>query len=393
MSKKVELTDPVAKKNRKRKKAKGKQIVTVLAVLLVIASILFMVLMGRYVYRQLFADTSPTVSVDLRPFDHTPEQDQSKVAYYAVGLLGAESSDPLTSLMLVCHDKQAGTLSLLQIPSGTYIADETLWGDVHTAGMAFAAPKPYDWCDVCKQRLYGEQILDGKHTTCGTPVSQRAGSAVLSLMDVFNDQFGMPVDHYFLLPQQAIVKLADLLDGLTVQLETSITVDDLTYAKGKQTIDGEAALYYMTHTDTAGIRGELELLPRQRTVTASLLQALFAQDEAGYEEDTIAPLQNGSTPIRSDLDADDMIALMMQLRQIPLDKIAVYTLPGTVSSAQSVACYSVDRTTLAELLNAQFNPVGRAVTVTDIRAPELTDTRAETPEKKMLAEYLPAEDS
>lgn len=390
--KQVPLTERTTKSAKKRKISRGRITVLILVGILMLLSLVFMILMGRYIYRQLFAGSASVPSVDLTPFEHTDEQYRDKVSYYVLGILGDEQQPTMQALSLVCHNKQNGTMSILQIPRDLYIKDEEIWGQVYRAGDTFAQPKPYDWCDVCKQRLYSGQITeDGRHNVCRVTVSQREGSAVLSLMDVFNDQLGMPVDHFFLLPQQAFIKLVDLMDGVTLELEESITVGTLTYAKGVQTIDGEAALYYMTERGESEVQGDIERMSRQRTVMACVLEQLLAQSEQNYRNDTIVPIQSGSTPIRSDLDKEEMVSFLLQLRSVTVDKITVSTLPGTVVTHQSEQYYSADRSALTDLLNQHFNPFGPKVATSDVRVPELTDADGRSPDTKSLADYLPKE--
>ena len=387
----VALTDSPARPKKRRKKAKGRIIVMVLMVLLLVASVLFMVLMGRYVYKQIFSGNGEAPeSVDLSPYEHTAQRDQDKVSYYVLGVLGKEDTSAMASMTLICHDKRDNQLRMMQIPPSTYIDNEAIWGTVHTAGLTFGQPRDYDWCDLCKQRLSENQIQNGKHLTCGTAVSKRTGSAVLSLMSVFNDQLGMPVDHYFLVPQQALVKLINLMDDVMITLDSEIKVGELTYSKGDQIVDGEAALYYMTHADKPGVQGEIQLLERQRSVMASVLERVLSLDAAAYNEDTLRPLQRGSTPIRTDLPPDDLIAFVLQMQSLKTDRMLVYTMPGAIVTKSAMQYYSADREGLLQLFNQSFNPVTK-MTLSDLRIPELSDISTEPAEYKLLSEYLPRE--
>lgn len=381
---------PPPRRKKRRKISRGRITIIALVAVLLVAAIILMVLLGRFVYQQLFGSSVEIPSVDLHPFKHTDAQYQDKMEYYVLGILGDEEDPCMQTLALVCHDKKAGKLSVLQVPRDLYIDDASLWGDVHRAGEVFANPRPYDWCEVCKHRLYAVQMTeDGRHKTCGMPAATRTGSATLSLMDVFNDHFGMPVDHFFLLPQQAFIKLVDLMEGIDIELEAALKVDDLTYNKGVQTVDGQAALVYMTQR-TQGVQGDINMMERQRKVLAAVLQKFLAQTETDYRETTLLPIQKGSTPIRSDFeDKEDLLALVLSLRGISMENISVSLLPGTVVNHQAQQYYSADRDALTVLLNAQFNPAGPQVTVSDVRLPELTDATGTEPNTKTLAEYLP----
>lgn len=210
-------------------------------------------------------------------------------------------------------------------------------------------------------------------------------------MDFFNDQLGVPVDHYFLLPQEAFVKLVDLMGGITLDLECALDTNP-PYDAGVRIVDGEAALYYMSQRQDNAVQSELDMLQRQRAVLASVLQKLFDQTEQNYRQDVLLPIQSGSTPMLSDIsDKDELIAFVMSVRDIPMQKITVSLVPGAIVNHQSAQYYSADRDALVQLLNASFNPVGPRITISDVRLPELTDAAGGAPQTKTLAEYLPPE--
>ena len=125
----------------KKKKSHGRMLVIVLLTVLMVVALVFLFLMGRYVYLQFFAPKEPVGKVDLTQFDTTPASDQDKVAYYVLGVLGAEATDPMESLALICHDKQKNTLNVLQIPRDTYLGESEQWA-VKKVGEVWAKPKP-----------------------------------------------------------------------------------------------------------------------------------------------------------------------------------------------------------------------------------------------------------
>lgn len=368
-------TKPVGKK-----KNKGKTVLLVLLIVLLLASVLFVVLIGKYALDQIRSSENDTPSVDLTQFQTTPDENKDKVGYYVIGVLGDEG-EPMAALSLLCHDKLSGTVNILQLPQETYLGETADWA-VTKVGEVWANPKPLDWCETCGQRLYPAAIADGRHAACGTPTSTKTGSSVVNLMSVFNDQYAMPVDGYFLFSKESLIKLIDLLDGLDVDLEKAMTVGEIEYKKGVQTLDGASALHYLSMRDKEE-KGELDRLVRQRKVLSALLQRLTAKTDEVLLDDLLDPLMKGSTPIRTNISTKNMVAMLAAFRWIPLDKMTAYIMPGEWAAANSTTYFSIHRAELAALLAASFNPYGRTISEADLLVTEIalnkqSDMRAAT---------------
>lgn len=63
------------------------------------------------------------------------------MAYFAFGLMGATATDPTELLSLVCYDKQAKTIRILEIPMDTYLGDSDLFA-VKKTSEVWGNPKP-----------------------------------------------------------------------------------------------------------------------------------------------------------------------------------------------------------------------------------------------------------
>lgn len=373
------------KSRKKRKRSPGKIVAIVLLSLVVVVTLVFLIIVGKYVWDTLNDDESDVPTIDLTLFDSTPEEAQDKVAYYVVGVMGADSESKTELLSLVCWDKVENTLDILQVPQDAYLGDSGQW-DVRYLGNVWNNPKPLNWCESCRRQVQGEEIADGKHTVCGTAVKQKDGSAAEQLIDVFNDQYGVPVDDFFLLPQEALVKLVNLLGGVDVELEQGMTVGEITYGTGVQPLDGEAALYYATNRES-GVSGDIDRLVRQRKVFSAVLQRLFRATKEELEEDVLGPLQKGSTPIRSYSDYEDMIEILLGrdknsskgaapgMNQVPMGGIHIWVMPGEAASSGGQTFFTAHKGELAALLNEHFLPYTDKVTEEKLQLIELANTK------------------
>lgn len=343
-------------KNNKKGKytRKNKAAVTVL-VLIIVAAVAFLVYGIHYVYSVIVPQDS-TANISAVEHTTTPAADKDKVAYYIVGLLGADNSSPTETLSVLCFDKQKKTVNILDIPQETYIGDTDNY-TVKNAGEVWGNPKPLDWCTTCRRAVPASEIKDGKHTVCGTNITQMTGSSSEDLCRLFNTQYGLPVDGYFMIPQQALVKLVNLLGGIDVNLESSMKVNNIKYNSGTQTLDGDAALYYMTNHGS-GISGDIDRLVKDRKVYLALFQRLQRQTKDQLTNDSIGPLMNGSTPVLTNFAREDMVSLLQEMNTVKSSSMTAYVLPGESAKKSGSYYYSAHKSDLLSLLSQSFNPCG-----------------------------------
>lgn len=352
---------------RKKKKGRANRIISIAAfVFLALLAILIIVLWQALTAGSGQQDKTQS---DVNVYDTTPTALQGKVAYYVVGLLGEDETSPTEMLTLICHDKKKNTLNILEVPQDTYLGDSDLWS-VKKAGYVWGNPAPLDWCDFEGKRIFKAEIEE--HKNAGHTVSQRTGSASYNLITVFNELFAMPVDQYFMIPQEGFVKLVDLVGGLDVELDESFKVRDTTYKKGVNTLDGEAALAYVLDRDK-GVKGDVARILRQRQVFLALFQRLCAQSEEELTSESLGPVMRGSTPIRvnGDLATADIIQLVLDLAKIKPENMTVQMIPGEVAAHNSDSYYTIHRTELVAQLNQYFNPYGETINESDVLITEL----------------------
>ena len=363
------------KKKKKKKKGYGRIILTVLMVLVILAASAFIYYLGKTVYTNYVRgeDEGGTVEVNPITYETTPVAQSEKVGYYLVGLMGEDGlSDDLQMLSLLCFDKVNKEMHILQIPRDTYLGTDGTF-KVKKAGQVYANPQDYDWCDTCRKRVFAPEIAeDGTHSVCGRELVKKEGSATVNLVEIVNQQYGLPVDGYYIFEQKTLLKLVDLVGGINVDLSVDVTVEDTTYQKGVRIIDGAAALKYITSAKDT-VDGDIARFDRFQQVFTALMQRLFVMDGDKLTADVFQPLMMGSTPIRVAVDDGyaKIVKLVQSLSGVPFDKMTAYVIPGEVTTSEGVTYYSVHRQELLALLNASFNPVGDPLGEGDMGAVEL----------------------
>ena len=349
-------------KSKKRKKLSARSILFIACTVFLILVAVFLFVFGKAVLEG-DGNQDPTTS-NIPQHYQTPENIQNKVAYYVIGLLGEDETSTTEMLAVACYDKQKSTLNFLEIPQDTKLADSNYWS-VDKAGNVWGNPAPLIWCEFENRHIYEVDVE--AHRTAGHTVTERIGSASENLMSVINETCALPVDAYFMIPQEAFVKLVNLVGGVDVDLETSMKVGEIKYNKGIQTLDGDAALQYVL-TRGKGAKGDIERILRQRKVFAALFERLCAQTKEELSSESLAPLMKGSTPIRTNMSTADLVELVLQLSAISSEKITVQMIPGEVSAD---SYFSIHRAQLVEQLNAYFNPYLAKITEADVLVLEL----------------------
>ncbi len=400
--------DEQAPKKRKKRHYKKKKlsraalIIRCVLAVLIIFMLIFFACLGMLVYKALIVDTNKVNDpIDPTPHEMTPTDKAADVSYYLLGLLGEETTDEMTMLSLACHDKKAGTISVLQIPASTYIdsayvnaAGETveMW-DVDTAGKIFGNPKDFLWCEnnnaeTCRRAVYEPEIIvndegvmvhnvqgENGENLCGTPVTKKRGSSTQSLLYFVNEQLGLPVDDYFIMYPDTLEKLVGYVGGINVDFSDGEGTD-------VRLVNGEEAVSFVNETNRAA---------RQRQVFAALLKRIFDMgDNMNYEtveEEVIGPVMSSDAPIRTKMEEEEITALLQEVHKIGLDKVTVYLMPSeTTYTADGASVYSAHREELLTLINDAFRPHMDKLTLADVTIPELVNTGDADEKKGTLGE-------
>lgn len=355
--------------NKKGKYSKKNKTVIAILIIIIVLAVAFIAFGIHYVYTTIMPQDD-TTSVNAVEHTTTPEADKGKVSYYVLGLLGSDNTSQTEMLSVLCYDKEKKTVNILQIPQDTYLGDTTNY-TVRRVSEVWGNPKPVDWCTTCRRSVPASEISDGKHTVCNTAITQMKGSSSENLCRLINAQYGLPVDGYFMIPQQALVKLVNLLGGVDVNLESSIKVNDIQYKAGVRTLDGDAALFYLTD-HSSGVNGDIDRLVKGRKVFLAIFQRLTRESKEKMTNDTIGPLMNGSTPIRTDFDRTDMIALLQEMSGIKSASMTAFVIPGESAKKSGTTFYSVHKSDLLSLLKQSFNPGGLALDESKLQLTEIS---------------------
>lgn len=378
---------------KKKKKNYGRLVLTVLMVTLIVLASLLIYKIGRAMYDSYLGgvDEEPDTShVDPVIYETTPVSKSTKVGYYLLGVMGEEGAEGKTDLLsLVCFDKEKKTVRILQMPQDTYLGEDDTF-KVKRLSEVFASPQDLLWCNVCRCRVYEPaQGADLTHTECGGKLATKEGSSTVNLVEVFNRQYGLPIDGYFIFEQDTLRKLVDLIGGVTVDLAFNVKTEEVTYEKGVRAIDGAAVLKYIAASGD-GTAKDIERFARFQQVCTAVLQRLFAMEDTKMTADVFQPLMVGSTPIRVSFSDDykSIVELVRAVSAVPFEEMAAYVLPGETASESGETYYSVHRNDVLALLNREFNPHGDPITEGDLNLTELAGGKESDLTASLLSQWV-----
>ena len=389
-----------------KKKTTGKKIIGNLSVKAVvwlsIVAVVVLSVAGSALYKQL--TKGPSLSArEMVQYTVTPDAMSGKVAYFALGVTGEEATDRMDMVAVMCLDRKKDTAHVLQLPVATYLGSNTGFAAA-VVGDVWGNPQPVTWCETCRQAVVSAQeVQSDKHAVCGTKLTTRPGSSFNDLCRVFNEQYGLPIDNYLVIPRAGLVQLVDAVGGVDLKLEKKATLNGTSYDAGVQLLSGEAAVAYATEYDYTGTpASDRGRLLRQRALFAALLERLarykvgdmyYIDKSTGSTKGIIGQLMNSANPVRFDTSsfgksrlADSaegvsdglkfskaLAEFVHEISHLGAENITCSILPGETAKHGATTVYTVNRAQTIELLNQQMNPYGLTLDAKTVKVPQLKE--------------------
>ncbi len=392
--KQVSLSGMAAGKNTPKKGGKKKRrLWWVILPILLIA-----VLLAVMLYAHGCKDDGPFLTArETIQYTVTADELASKVSYFALGVTGEKSTDRMDMVAVMCYDRKADKVSVMQLPVATYIGESGNFATA-TLGDVWGNPKALVWCDTCRKQVAAGETDGDKHATCGTKLTSRTGSAFTDFIKVFNQQYGLPIDNYVVISRNGLVKLIDAVGGVDVQLDATRTLDGIRYEKGVRTLTGKAAVQYAVvdgYQNTPD--SDRARMLHQRQVFAGLLDRLSTRkvDELynsdSAKEDVLSNVIFGRDIIRYDTSSFGKARLMgvseskgestkfalamaefvHDISRVEGEDFTFFMPTGVSQKRGTEMVYSVNKAQTIVLLNQYMNPYGLVLDNATVTVPEL----------------------
>ena len=111
---------------RKKKNSRGRTVVMILLIVLIVLCAVFLIVVGKMVYDNVASPGKDRPQAVTSSYDTSPDPD--KVSYYIIGLMGEEdTTSPTESLAILCWDRKAKTVNILEFPQDTYLGEDGTW--------------------------------------------------------------------------------------------------------------------------------------------------------------------------------------------------------------------------------------------------------------------------
>ena len=330
----------------------------------------------------------------------TPEELSKKVSYFALGITGDKATDRMEAVAVMCYNRKNESVSVVQVPVHTYLGRDTDYA-VTMVGNVWSKPQPIRFCPTCRKNVTGEELEKSVHIPCDTKVEKQTGSSSADLCRLFNEQYGLPIDNFLVIPRSGLAELIDGLGGVDITFSKQTTLDGKKYKSGVRTLTGKAAVFYALDYDYEGSpSSDRERMLRQREVFAAILMRLseyrlkdlYAVDKnTGATQGAFGKLMLGKYPLRynstsfgkarllgisaekaNKMKASEAVArFALEMGEVALDKVTFSILPGETAKNGSTTVYSVNQSQTIDLLNEQMNPYGLTLDENDVTVPEL----------------------
>ncbi len=182
--------------------------------------------------------------------------------------------------------------------------------------------------------------------------SARKEGAALA-METVGHLFQLPIHYYVKIDFKGAERIIDILGGVKVNVPINMDYDDpaqdlhIHIKRGEQVLDGENAVKFVRFRsgypdqDLGRIKAQQEFIKAfaAKLTSPSSIPKAFSLIDAM------------SKCIRTNMDQGDIAKYAMQVKDLKVDNIKLYTLPGKPGYAKGVAYYIHDQYELVNLMN------------------------------------------
>ena len=173
-----------------------------------------------------------------------------------------------------------------------------------------------------------------------------------ALLDYVQDIIGYRPDGYILVDFTLVPQIVDLMGGVEVDLPTALEDSAGRLEAGRQTLTGEQVLFLLRHRQSYAM-ADLTRVEAQRTVLKACMDQWVSLSNLGKVADALSLVENNSI---TSLNTRNYLWIGKTLLKSLGNGFTTETLPGYASYIDGVSYYLLDRSAVAELVNASFNP-------------------------------------
>ncbi|ABR46452.1 cell envelope-related transcriptional attenuator [Alkaliphilus metalliredigens QYMF] len=169
--------------------------------------------------------------------------------------------------------------------------------------------------------------------------NQYAVEAVEGLLDI-------NIDYYLTMDLDAVKDIVDTIGGVTVDVERSMDSGGIRIEKGEQKLDGQQVLAYLSNRNAP--TGDFARIEQQQ----KFMKALFQQTkEKGKFSDVLPLYLKMQSKIFTNLEIDQMGALLLFLKSVQSENIELFTLRGEGMIIDGIYYIDIDEDYMKEIFS------------------------------------------
>lgn len=170
-------------------------------------------------------------------------------------------------------------------------------------------------------------------------------------LDAVNHFIKSPnVSSYFTMDMEAVPQIIDDMGGIEVDADVEIYEEGIDIERGKQTLNGQQALRYVTWRNTP--EADIGRIKRQQHFMKAFLDKLCDEDQLVK---AAAIILDHSQYIHTNLSLDQIIALAGALKGISSSNISYYCIPGDGQYMDGISYWVPDENKTADILKQFFS--------------------------------------
>lgn len=286
---------------------KNKAIPIIIAVALLVGAALAL---GCHYFRQPDEHTQEESSgLQEKTFKDIPVQTEKVHLLFC----GVDYSQELTDVIIYgLYDPKASSVRLLSIPRDTFLGDEYPTGKINQ-------------------------------------VYKTAGSIEV-LVNEITERFHLPVDYYVTVTLEAVGEIIDEIGGVPIALDQDIyDMGVKLFSAGEQVLSGEQAQLFVRqrHAYATADLGRIEAQHK-------FLLALMEKVQSIGKLKALQLVVSHFGAVSTDMPLSKAVTIASTAFGVAEEDIEFFTVPGNGKMNGSYAVYEVDRTALAQILNAHF---------------------------------------
>lgn len=188
-------------------------------------------------------------------------------------------------------------------------------------------------------------------------VARKEGA--LLAMDTVGGLLNIPIHYYFEMDFRGAEKIIDIMGGVKIKVPEDMKYDDPTQnlhidiKAGEQILNGKKAVHFVRYRNDG--RGDIGRIFRQQEFAKALIKHMTS---AKVVPKAFSILDTASKYVKTNMEQSEMATYALKLKDINLEDIKIYTVPGDAAYIDKVSYYVYDEEKLMQMCEEISSEIG-----------------------------------